>query len=193
MGRAGHHDGTVAAVPLYRQSTAVGLHVDLRIEQAQPDTGHDRCAGAGAAAEGFTGATFKYAQLDGAAAEDLHESGLDPLREGPMAFDQRAQRLYLGSGGVPDDRYGMRVAHRQNGQRHGHRFATDIQRHLAEWPVATCHGLQAAGVERGARERGQRAVTRRFLGCEGGLGCRRGLLGGGALRAPPGPILLGTA
>ena len=56
MGRAGHHDGAVAAVPGNGQAPAMGLHVNLRVEQPEPDAGHHRRTGARATAERFAGA-----------------------------------------------------------------------------------------------------------------------------------------
>src|SRR3546814_20448002 len=77
-------------VPGYGKPSAMGMNLYGAVQQAAPYAGHHSGAGAGAAGQGFAGPTFVNTQLDGVAVDDLHETGIDALREARMRLDDGA-------------------------------------------------------------------------------------------------------
>ena len=67
--------------PLDGQAAAAGVHIDPRVEPAQPDARHHRCTGTGSAGQGFARVTLVHPQLDLAAREHLQKSGIHPARK----------------------------------------------------------------------------------------------------------------
>ena len=128
-----------------------------RIEQAAPDAGHHRRAGAGAAGQRFAGAAFVHAQLDMVAVEHLHEAGIDALRKARVMLDQRPGSRHRRRVDVVDHLHRVRVAHRH----HRHQYASPPRQSIGSGHSvsrAFGHAVQAGGVE---RHRGRRRAPAR--------------------------------
>ncbi len=113
------------------EPATTGLHVDLLVEQAEPDARDHRRAGTGATGQGLASAALVDAQLDLGAIDDLQEAGIDPLGEGRMALDQRAPLGHRRGLGIVDQQHRMRVAHRDHRDRRGHDSGGQVQRQPA--------------------------------------------------------------
>ena len=136
------------------QLAAARLHVHAAVQPAQPDAGHHRGAGAGAAGQRLAGAALVHAQADDVARDS---TCMKP------ALTRRGKRAWLSMRGpehghrrgvdVVHALHRVRVAHRQ----HGHLdVRAAVQRPQLEVAFAPRH--QARGVERDARELEDRAV-----------------------------------
>src|SRR3546814_3492411 len=80
-------------VPGYGKPSAMGMNLYGAVQQAAPYAGHHSGAGAGAAGQGFAGPTFVNTQLDGVEVDDLHETGIDALREERMRSEEHTSEL----------------------------------------------------------------------------------------------------
>ena len=68
----------------------------------------------GTAGQGLTGATLVHAQADLVPIDDLHETGVDPLGEALVAFDQRPVPLDRVPLDIVDHLHGVRITHRNH-------------------------------------------------------------------------------
>jgi hypothetical protein len=90
------------ALPLDLQVAAAEVHAHTLVEQSAKPSRHYGSAGAATAGFCLADTTLPHAQIDFAAAEDLHEAHVRTLGEPWVSLDQWAQRAGRGVGYVLD-------------------------------------------------------------------------------------------